>query len=107
EPAPDDPGEGRRPSAVVRRFDRAHYGALTMKARLLAAAAVTALCLARAGSVLAAPTMADLAQANDHAALKMVSRATANQASADGTPALMWAVHNDNVALVHALIAAG
>ena len=77
-----------------------------MRAWLLAAA-LGALTLAGAQGAFAAPSLGDLVQARDPAALKMVSRATANQASVDGTPALMWAVHNDDLPLVRALIAAG
>ena len=76
-----------------------------MRAWLLAA--LGSLCLAGAAPALAAPSLADMVQARDSAALKLVSRATANQASVDGTTALMWAVHNGDLPLVRALIAAG
>jgi ankyrin repeat protein len=78
-----------------------------VRARLFAAA-LGGLCLAAAAPAFAAaPTLVELIQANDPAALKLVSRATANRAAVDGTPALLWAAHNGDAALVRALIAAG
>ena len=79
-----------------------------MKLWLIAAALllVASPCLAKAGA--ATVGLADAARQGDRAAvLKQIARkADVNQPSDDGSTALLWAVHNDDAALVQALIAA-
>src|SRR6188768_3575289 len=55
------------------------------------------------------PSLLDAAEAGDRAtALRLLSeKADANAALPDGTTAIMFAAHNDDLALVQALIKAG
>ena len=83
-----------------------------MKAAWFAGAALALAISAPALSAPAqpAPSLVDLAQAGDRAAvLKEIARkADVNQASADdGSTALLWAAHNDDAELVKALLGAG
>ncbi|MBI2149564.1 MAG: ankyrin repeat domain-containing protein [Acidobacteria bacterium] len=74
------------------------------------AAAVTAVCVA-AFSVAAAAktTLVDAAESGDRVtALRLLAeRADPNALGADGTTAVMWAAHNDDLELVRALVKAG
>jgi uncharacterized protein len=72
------------------------------------AAGVIAACVA-SGAVRAETSLLEAAKsANGAAALAALdARADPNSADSDGTTALLWAVHNDDVALVRRLIAAG
>src|SRR5262245_328295 len=66
-----------------------------------------------AASTIAAPvtsTLVDAAEAGDRAtALRLLAEkgSNPNAVGADGTTAIMWAAHNDDLALVQALIKAG
>ena len=72
------------------------------------ALALSALLLASAAPAFAATPLIDAVQADNRAAaLKLVSKATANQKSDDGTTALMWAAHNGDAGLTAALLKAG
>jgi ankyrin repeat protein len=77
-----------------------------MKLRLTVVA--VAACVASLGA-LAESTLLDAAKAADGpAALKaLAAKADPNLVDADGSTALLWAVHNDDVELVKQLIAAG
>ncbi len=80
-----------------------------MKAWLIAAALLLVAnpCLANAGAATA--TLVDAARQGDRAAVLMqiARKADLNQPSDDGSTALLWAAHNDDVELANALIAAG
>ncbi len=71
--------------------------------------AFAALALAVAGAAAAEGSLLDAAKAaNSAAALAALdAKADPNLADADGSTPLLWAVHNDDVALVKRLIAAG
>ena len=73
-----------------------------------AAALLLAGCLLAGPCFAATATLVDAARQGDRAAvLKLIAgKADVNQASDDGSTALLWAVHNDDAALVQALIAA-
>ena len=80
-----------------------------LKSWSVAAAAVAALIAAVSLATPAKPTLLDAAESGDRAtALKLLSeKADPNTLGADGTTAIMFAAHNDDLPLVQALIKAG